>query len=248
MKGLRIIILLQLLSSILFFLPAPSLSYSTDDCISCHSEKSDQSSLRINTDGYFSSVHGNEFSCSGCHQHVIDDSHFEKKGSGKVDCQQCHEQQELHSQDRSVTCYSCHTRHDMYSASDPRSSVHWKKLSHTCGECHPNETVSTNNFFFLASQQVISHPKQNFSEIYSKSMCVGCHQGQAAHGEDSPVNDQNCYRCHIPLGEKNAVLGYIHYNTSSLTQRLSVISSISMIAFFAISIFLIIKMRFFIKK
>ena len=113
--------------------------YSVDDCIRCHAQGGGQSKRYISLDEYGSSIHGREITCIDCHQGVRDNGHIESKGSGKVDCQQCHEQENLHSRDGKVKCFSCHTKHHIYSPDDHRSSVYWKNLKNTCANCHHHE-------------------------------------------------------------------------------------------------------------
>jgi len=87
----------------------------------------------------------------------------------------------------------------------------------------------------MPSLHIVSHPKQDFSKTFDEGVCVGCHQGKAAHGEDFPINHQDCYKCHIPLGKKSALLGYIHTNASWNSQLVSFIAGytylIALIAF-----------------
>ncbi|MFX0199088.1 MAG: hypothetical protein ACFFCW_23445 [Candidatus Hodarchaeota archaeon] len=194
-----------------FFLPGLSAwAYSVEDCICCHKKGSGESKLHISVDDYLSSVHGVEIDCLDCHQGVDDDRHTNLRGSAEVDCQQCHEQENLHGQNDKVSCSNCHYRHRIYGAKDTRSSLYVKNLGETCGRCHPNESKTQNLFSFLPSLQIVSHLKQDLAKSFDKGMCVGCHQGEAAHGEKLPINDQVCYKCHLPLGQNKALLGYLH--------------------------------------
>jgi hypothetical protein len=148
-----------------------------------------------------------------CHQDIKDSRHCKILSPEKVDCQRCHEQQNLHAQDGSLTCNACHTPHYIYGVQDPRSSVHNKNLKGTCGKCHPEQSQHTNILSTLIGLHIASHPKQDFSRVFSVEMCVDCHQGRAAHGEDAPVNDQDCYKCHMSLAKSNWILGYVHAST-----------------------------------
>lgn len=187
-----------------------ALGYSDADCIDCHASGGHESRLQIVLDDFDASVHGAELSCTDCHQDVWDETHTEMTGAGAVDCRQCHDQEQQHAADEQIACHTCHTQHAIFRAADPRASVHWRQLPQTCAQCHPDEARSGRSFFDVFSRRIVSHPKQDFSRNYSRRMCVGCHQGQAAHGETEPVNDQNCYRCHMPLAENKALFGYIH--------------------------------------
>lgn len=184
--------------------------YSDNECILCHGIGSRESSLQIDVDDYMKSIHAGEAGCAECHGSITGDEHTKGTGVKKVDCGLCHEQENLHSKDGSVKCAECHTRHAVYGTDDPRSSVNWRNLKDTCKACHAEQAGSPAGLSWLVSFKIISHSKQNLSKDYDKGMCVGCHQGKAAHGEDGIVNSQDCYKCHSPLDDKSALLGYIH--------------------------------------
>ena len=206
-------ILSYLVALVIIVLVNRTWAYTEPDCIQCHEQEGSETQLRITINGFRSTVHGRTLSCLDCHQDIKDDRHFKIVSTQKIDCQRCHEKQNLHAQDGSVTCDACHTPHYIYGVDDPRSSVHWKNLRDTCGKCHPGQTQQTNILSTLGGLHIASHPKQDFARIFSKGMCVGCHQGRAAHGEDVPVNDQNCYKCHVPLAKNSFILGYVHAST-----------------------------------
>jgi hypothetical protein len=197
---------------LIVLLTTEAWGYTEHDCIRCHSHEGTEMRLSVNVNNFRSSVHGKIMGCLDCHQSIKDSNHIEIEDSKKTNCQTCHDQQNLHASDRSVTCDACHTHHYVFEVGDPRSSVNWKNLRHTCGKCHLEQSQHTNLLSVLSSIRIASHPKQNFGMIFDMGMCVGCHQGQAAHGENTPVNDQNCYRCHVPLAKNNFVLGYVHTN------------------------------------
>lgn len=184
--------------------------YSNDECILCHGLGSSESRLQIDIDGYMKSIHAGEVGCAECHGSITGDEHIKGMGVKKVDCSQCHEQKNLHSKDGSVKCFECHTKHTVYGADDPHSSINWRNLRDTCKACHPKQAESPAGLSRLVSFKIISHPKQDLSRGFDKGMCVGCHQGKAAHGEDGIVNSQDCYKCHSSPDDKSALLGYIH--------------------------------------
>jgi hypothetical protein len=227
----------------LFTLPALQVwAYTTDECVRCHRMGSEESKTYINLKDYQSSVHGNELTCLVCHEDARDISHTKQKLI-KIDCQRCHETPNLHAKDGSVQCKSCHPPHRIYPAYDSRSSVNWMNLGHTCGSCHPAQSEAGGLFTFLGSFQIVSHPKQDFAEVANKTMCLACHQGQAAHGERKPINHQNCGTCHLPLGTNSSKLGYIHTSTNADKNPLSfiagyanLIGSLAVVVFFAVVI------------
>ena len=160
--GIRFFLLLGLL--VLSF-PQLPWAYTTQDCLGCHEKGSPEASRQISGKEFLESVHGRQsLSCQDCHTGIKDPSHQEIKGSGKVNCNDCHDQ----------------------------------------------EIRPVNYWSWFSSFQVASHGKQDFSRLYQKSNCLGCHQGQGAHGEKSPLNNQTCYKCHGELGKRAEILGYIH--------------------------------------
>jgi hypothetical protein len=194
-----------------------AFAYTNQECIDCHQTGSTESKLQISIDEFNASIHGEEeeeTSCQECHTLVEDEAHQTTPGSGAVDCSGCHEQENRHGRGSTSgtrpQCYSCHTRHGMLAKDDPRSSVHSKQLKETCRSCHPRESGQTDYFSWLPSLQVASHSKQDFSQVYARTNCLGCHQGMGAHGEHETINDQSCFTCHVTLDGQNILLGYIH--------------------------------------
>ena len=197
-------------------------AYTNEDCIECHRTGSEEGGINISIEEFNASVHGEEVECQECHTLVVDDDHQTTPGSGTVDCSSCHEQENRHARGSNSgtrpQCYSCHTRHGMLAKDDPRSTVHSQRLKETCRSCHPQECGQTDYFSWLPSLQVASHSKQDFSQDYERTNCLGCHQGQGAHGEQETINDQTCYTCHITLDGQNKLLGYIHSKADDRSQ------------------------------
>lgn len=248
--GCKVILLFLIL--IMSALPTSAAwCFSNEECIDCHSQASEKSSKTIDIDAFLSSVHGEEISCAECHQQIRDETHMEKKGSGVVDCSTCHQDMGHHGNDLAIACYACHTRHNMYPASDTRSSLHWKKLDKTCGQCHLKQVERPKGFLYLTAFQVASHPKESFYYQYSKSMCISCHQGAAAHGEATPIDNSDCYKCHMGLGSYAGALGYTHGPQSTdLYYKLSIIgvhiaAVLILLALFLCRVFNISPARFF---
>jgi hypothetical protein len=65
---------------------------------------------------------------------------------------------------------------------------------------------------WFPSLKVVSHGKQDFSRAYDRNNYLGCHQGDGAHGEKKPINDQDCIKCH------NDLMGFMHPKVDSATQ------------------------------
>lgn len=199
-----------------------AFAYTPEDCIECHREGSSESTLQIAIGEFNASIHAEEASCQDCHTMVEDESHETTPGSGAVDCSSCHEQENRHGRgSESGTrpqCYSCHTRHGMLAKDDPRSSVYLKQLKETCRSCHPRECGQTDYLSWLPSLQVASHGKQDFSQIYERTNCLGCHQGVGAHGVQEILTDQTCFTCHVFLDGQNKLQGYIHSKADARLQ------------------------------
>ena len=228
---------------ILFTLPGIRvLGYTMEDCIRCHRQGSGESKKSIRLREYLSSTHGKEFSCVDCHEDIKDITHSSQKPD-RIDCQSCHKKENRHGKEGSIPCKSCHPPHLIFPTNDSRSSVNWKNLGDTCGKCHRLQDKEKGLFAFLKSFQIASHPKQNFAKVVGKNMCVACHQGEAAHGESEPINDQRCGTCHRPLGRYSSKLGYIHmgaaWNHNPLNfvaEYINLIGSISLAVFFVVAI------------
>lgn len=189
-------------------------AYTPGDCIECHRTGSDESGLHISVEEYEASVHGSEITCLDCHTGVVDDTHQSTEGSGAVDCSACHEQENRHGlsgpEEQRPRCHDCHTRHNMLSKTDPASAVHPDHLAVTCAGCHPAASGKTDFFSWAPSFQIASHNKADFATAYEKDNCLGCHQGAAAHGESEPINEQDCYKCHLSPEAAGAMWGYMH--------------------------------------
>jgi hypothetical protein len=214
MMMMRQIVRFGLLVLLFTLAQAAAFAYTTQECIDCHQTGSTKSKLHISIDEFNASVHAEEAECQECHTLVEDESHKTTAGSGATDCSGCHEQGNPHGRGSKIgtrpQCYSCHTRHGMLAKDDPRSSVYSKNLKETCRSCHPTESGQTDYFSWLPSLQVASHSKQDFSQVYARTNCLGCHQGGGAHGEQETINDQTCFICHITPDGQNLLLGYIH--------------------------------------
>ncbi|MBT3257323.1 MAG: hypothetical protein HN366_12835 [Deltaproteobacteria bacterium] len=214
----------------LFFLTTSDLyAYEPDECLNCHREGSGKSVLHMSVGEYESSVHHGEISCMDCHTGVVDDSHMKKRGSGNVDCGACHDQDNRHGMGSKVMgaspqCYSCHTRHGIQGKDHPASSVHPDNLHQTCGSCHPAQTGDTGFLAWLPSVQIRTHGKQDFACDYDEEDCLGCHQGKAAHGEETPLNKRDCRKCHFSTDDRIGVVGNIHPKSKGKKDTIDIIA------------------------
>jgi hypothetical protein len=224
-KSIPLPLMMLLLAFTGFAWAAPSesdTSYSNQECIECHQLGSEESDLQISLEVYQNSAHGTELTCLDCHTGIRDEAHIDEEGSGRVDCNECHEQENRHGAGspkkakadiaQQPQCHDCHTRHNIRGKDDPDSTVHASQLPGTCHSCHPVQSGAKTFFSWLPAFQIASHPKADFAMAYETENCLGCHQGKGAHGDDQPINDQQCYKCHGASDAKGAMWGYIHPN------------------------------------
>ena len=191
-----------------------TVAYAPGDCAKCHKKGSSESRLQIPLETYNLSVHAGKITCQDCHNGVLDDAHKTAKGSGSVDCGQCHEQENRHGTGAGSGsppgCYSCHTRHGILPKDHTRSSVHPQNLKQTCGACHPAAAGDAGFLPWLPSVQIRTHGKQDLSCAYDEGDCLGCHQGRGAHGEERPISERDCYKCHLPSTGHLPLWGRVH--------------------------------------
>jgi hypothetical protein len=197
-------------------------AYTPEDCIECHRTGSDESELQISIEAYEASVHSAELTCLECHTDVVDDEHQSFEGSGSVDCNACHEQENRHglngANEQRPHCYDCHTRHHILSKTDSASAVHPDQLPATCAGCHASACGKAGFFAWFPAFQIASHNKADFATPYEKDNCLGCHQGAAAHGEAEPINAQDCHKCHLAPQAAGAMWGVMHPTADRNTQ------------------------------
>jgi len=209
----KLFLRLGCLAACLLFVTAAG-AYEVEECIDCHNTGSTASRLTMDETQFNASIHAENATCMDCHLMVEDESHMETPGSGAADCSQCHEKENFHGREgereNRPSCANCHTRHNIQAVADPAASVHPTRLTVTCGQCHPDQSGFKNYLSRLPSIKIKTHPKGDLGTEYGEHNCIGCHQGQGAHGEEDPISDATCYRCHMtPEGEK-ALLGFIH--------------------------------------
>lgn len=206
----------------IFFIGSDVWAYTMEECIECHKEGSDKAELHMPLKAFEASIHNREeTTCMDCHISVTDEDHEITKGSGATDCSECHDEENKHGQETMIEdrpqCHSCHPKHRMLEKENPASAVHPDQLRKTCKGCHPVESGETGYFSWLPSIRIMSHKKQDFSKAYGKDNCLGCHQGDTAHGEKGPLDEQSCYVCHIGSDDQPPIMGYIH--TRADTER-----------------------------
>ncbi len=198
------------------FMPLGAFSaapYENADCIECHAPGG-SSPLTIDVATYQTSVHAAGFSCRDCHRGVESKEHTQTPGSGRVDCLDCHQKKNRHggsiAENSKPQCVDCHSRHRIYQKVHPASTVHANRIAQTCRNCHPEESGELTYLSLLPSLRIESHNKQDLGTYYSPDNCLGCHQGQGAHGEAMKLTDDTCASCHIDEDGNSLLLGYMH--------------------------------------
>jgi hypothetical protein len=193
---------------------ANSWGFTAEDCIWCHKTGSSDSSLRIDVEVFNASIHGREITCLDCHTDIRNKDHETIKRSKLVDCNICHDVKNSHAQAvgsaRRPQCFSCHTKHAIFTKENELSTINPKNLKKTCSSCHPTECGDSGCLSSFVSFRISSHKKGNFSHSFSKEMCLGCHQGRGAHGKGRVLTHDDCYKCHISLAGDPLLIGYIH--------------------------------------
>ena len=196
--------------------------FENEDCMLCHGDRDEMSEERpglfVESASYEASIHA-DLLCSDCHEGIDDLPHEDELPA--VDCGSCHDeipevyQASVHGLSphegataEAATCVSCHGIHDMFSAEDPRSTVHHHNLAHTCIQCHEDAALIEKHE--LPSGETIQsyvysvHGHSNIEDPGSKaatcSDCHGWHDTQSHESPDSKVSRQNvaetCGQCH----------------------------------------------------
>lgn len=199
--------MIKIILSILFVLFIPTKSSSTVSAAECKECHLNQFYL------YQKSIHANYVECIDCHKMIHNDQNISSPIYPTVKCNNCHYIQNKHgvgSLKERPQCVDCHNKHLILSHRDAESSVNRQNFRFTCSRCHQDQFQETNYLMFLPSFIIRSHKKQEISKNYSRSDCIGCHQGKAVHGNDSLLSQNRCDICHKPLGKSSIYLGSFH--------------------------------------
>ena len=125
-------------------------------CLACHSDReliafddNDMEILLFVDERVLSTSAHNDFFCADCHIDLDESAEFGHESPlAEVDCTGCHENAaegfntSIHGQLLSMgdtevpNCSGCHGTHNIFSASDSRSTVNKFNLMFTCAECH----------------------------------------------------------------------------------------------------------------
>ncbi|MFC1839456.1 hypothetical protein ACFL1N_07745 [Thermodesulfobacteriota bacterium] len=207
---------IYLLFIVICIFPCGLLAYEMEDCVVCHSDNPGEEIPQISVVDYEASIHG-ILTCENCHSY-IDEAHEGGEVAGKVDCNKCHKQENLHGisagRDNRPECQSCHTKHEIIPAFMENSSVNETRFKDTCVKCHPAEWGEQGYLWWFTSVRIRSHKKQDFNKDFNETNCTGCHQGGAIHGKHEVINDDRCYQCHLN-NNQNGLMGKFHTGRNS---------------------------------
>lgn len=118
-------------------------------------------------------------------------------------------------------CNDCHTAHSIRKSSDPDSTVSGAHLAQTCGKCHVDQVLSYDVGGLFTRFRIGAHGKGDLSNRYDIAECVSCHQGEAAHGEET-VTKQSCPKCHkVPERRPESELASLHIKPLASDQPIS---------------------------
>ena len=95
-----------------------------------------------------------------------------------------------------ATCEDCHSHHAVLPINDPRSSVHRRNISETCGNCHPE----IHEEFEATVHADVSH--RNDPSL-QPALCTNCHTAHAITHANAPEFTRDlvgeCGSCHEAL-------------------------------------------------
>jgi hypothetical protein len=168
-------------------------------CLDCHIKADNKTHLRT---GY------RQVTCLTCHSQVEAYDPYkvreklrrkgikipEKKMVGEHFLASVHGKALLAGKENAPNCYDCHTIHYPMAAKKAASTVNAAHLQQTCSRCHP-ERQPRGLFTRLATFRVQAHRKADLTYSYSRTACIDCHQGDAAHGEKE-LTKAPCRKCH----------------------------------------------------
>ncbi len=174
-------------------------------CRDCHGTHDIFPASHPDSKTYFSNL---QYTCGSCHKaegiavaHDIDiDRPVEKYIRG------------IHSQaveagiDTAPTCNDCHESHDLLPSSDPRSLVHFKNISSTCGRCHVD---------IMQEYEISSHGQAFLEGSPDAPTCTHCHGEHDIRASTEPdastsakrLARETCAPCHSRHSKLNKKYG-----------------------------------------
>lgn len=206
-KGLSMLAVAVLASSISILCVASNPSDSNDACFSCHQATDpsigDNDAYYIQPDAFHASVHASQ-SCTTCHS-AVNSRHPEtmpnqSKQAILANCLLCHETgDKLHRkaiESKNGDCTACHGRHNIR----PFASQ-----NEACLTCHQNNL--TKRLKDGSILEVTVHPRDIQSSAHREMACADCHLNYSTTAHPSQPFEskraftlfmsQTCKRCHF---------------------------------------------------
>jgi len=218
-----------------FLIPwSSAYALTNEDCIECHSdtelttEKDGKTvSLYVDVAIYKDTVHADN-GCVSCHVEADVEGDEHPFPMSPVNCSECHdtigetymnsahgEAAMMKNDALAPKCKDCHTKHDILSPKDRRSTTYPMNIPFTCGRCH-REGSNMTSTHELGKHNIVEnysmsiHGKGLFEDgLIVTAVCSSCHTAhnvQKATAPNSSVNRNNiistCKQCHVGIAEK----------------------------------------------
>jgi nitrate/TMAO reductase-like tetraheme cytochrome c subunit len=143
-------------------------------------------------------------------------------------CGECHERQyeefltSIHwtqeNNETRLTCFDCHSNHNIKTFKDPDSATNKQNEPKTCGNCHEHEY---NGYY-----QTFHGKYLNFGNNYVAS-CSDCHNTHNILPQSNPNSTTNktelattCAKCHDNEHSDKIAEGFYHYNSDDHSPNL----------------------------
>ncbi len=212
----------------IFFLSFTPFVHSNEKCLSCHGSKEIIKEERLYLDEviFKESAHGN-LTCKDCHKNINLVENRHEKTVPEVNCTlECHQEgraeespvfykDSVHGkavergEKEAAKCWDCHTKHNIRSPKDPKSSTYRMNIPITCSTCHEDMTVvlkfNIHKEAPYANYRKSVHGRGLFEDglINFSAVCTDCHgvhtiKGVPATEASSP---KTCGKCHIKIYE-----------------------------------------------
>lgn len=213
-----------------FLLPDLQTALAQDDeeCMECHGEtdltterNGKEISLYVNWKVYEKSIHG-ENGCVSCHEDIEEVPH--EDDLAEVDCSGCHDDVaekfdrslhgKAHQQGKYLapTCGTCHGKHDIQPASDPKAKTYTMNIPSLCGTCH-KEGTQVSQLRTVAERHVLEDYAESIHGdglfrrgLLVTAVCTSCHTSHDILPHENPestINRDNiaktCTQCHVEI-------------------------------------------------
>jgi len=219
LSGIRVALLYGALLLILGLDADKAQALTNDDCLGCHGDF-------IQTEIFSATVHGGN-GCVSCHKEAGAAKDEHPVPMSPVNCGGCHERvaavhaQSMHGKavkkgdKEAPKCHSCHSKHEIFRPTDPRSSTYPLNIPATCGRCH-QEGSSMTTTHKMREKNVVDnytmsiHGKGLYKEgLIVTATCSSCHTNHnvlPAGDPKSSVHRNNvvatCTQCHVGIGQQ----------------------------------------------